>query len=194
MNERSTARNLLAVCGAIFLLSGCAATLNKVTDKPFQEDRAAPSIGTTVDDMKMDTLIAVNIKKAHPQLETAHVNVNSFNRAVLLTGEVPSEELKTLAGETARAYRGTREVYNELQVRNNSGMLARTNDSWLATKVRTRLVAEKGLNTRGVEVVVEDSVVYLLGKTTRRDSNRIATIASRIGGVQRVVKVFEYLD
>jgi osmotically-inducible protein OsmY len=102
--------------------------------------------------------------------------------------------LKTLAGETARAYHGTREVYNELQVRNNSAMLARTNDSWLGTKVRTRLIAEKDLDTSGIEVVVEDSVVYLLGKTSRRDANRIATIASRIGGVQRVVKVFEYLD
>ncbi|MAS40570.1 MAG: phospholipid-binding protein [Porticoccaceae bacterium] len=165
-----------------------------MTDKPFQQDPAKPSIGTTVDDMKMDTLIAVNIKKAHPQLEAAHVNVNSFNRAVLLTGEVPSEQLKTLAGETARSYHGTREVYNELQVRNNSGMLARTNDSWLATKVRTRLIAEKDLDTSGIEVVVEDSVVYLLGKTSRREANRIATIASRIGGVQRVVKVFEYID
>lgn len=73
-------------------------------------------------------------------------------------------------------------------------MLARSNDSWLATKVRTRLVAEKNLNTRGIEVIVEDSVVYLMGKTTRRDANLMATIASRIGGVQRVVKVFEYLD
>lgn len=194
MNEPSKARSLLSVCTGLILLTGCASALNKVTDRPFQEDRAAPSIGTSVDDMKMDTLIAVNIKKAHPQLEGAHVNVNSFNRAVLLTGEVPSEELKSLAGETARAYRGAREVYNELQVRNNSAMLARTNDSWLSTKVGTRLVAEKGLNTRNIEVVVEDSVVYLLGKTTRRDAGLIATIASRIGGVQRVVKVFEYLD
>ena len=194
MNERSNTSTLLAVCGTLILLSGCATALNKMTDKPFQQDPAKPSIGTTVDDMKMDTLIAVNIKKAHPQLEAAHVNVNSFNRAVLLTGEVPSEQLKTLAGETARSYHGTREVYNELQVRNNSGMLARTNGRWLATKVRTRLIAEKDLDTSGIEVVVEDSVVYLLGKTSRREANRIATIASRIGGVQRVVKVFEYID
>jgi osmotically-inducible protein OsmY len=194
VNERSNTSKLLAVCGTLVLLSGCATALNKMTAKPCQQDPAKPSVGTTVDDMKMDTLIAVNIKKAHPQLETAHVNVNSFNRAVLLTGEVPSEQLKTLAGETARAYHGTREVYNELQVRNNSAMLARTNDSWLGTKVRTRLIAEKDLDTSGIEVVVEDSVVYLLGKTSRRDANRIATIASRIGGVQRVVKVFEYLD
>ena len=194
MNERSNRKRLLAMCGALVLLSGCASTLNKVTDRPFQESQAQPTVGTSVDDMKMETLIAVNIKKAHPQLEGAHVNVNSFNRVVLLTGEVPSEDLKARAGETARAYRGAREVYNELQVRNNSAMLARTNDSWLATKVRTRLVAEKNLNTRGIEVVVEDSVVYLMGKTTRRDANLMATIASRIGGVQRVVKVFEYLD
>lgn len=194
MNQRSNGKRLLALCGMAILLPGCASTLNKVTDKPFQESRASPSIGTTVDDMKMDTLIAVNIKKAHPDLEGAHINVNSFNRIVLLTGEVPTEELKKLAGDTARAYRGSREVYNELRVRTNSGMLARSNDSWLATKVRTRLVAEKGLNTRGTEVVVEDSVVYLMGITTQRDAKLMGTIASRVGGVQRVVKVFEYLD
>lgn len=194
MNERSNGKRLLAICGTLVLLSGCASTLSKVTDKPFQESQAEPTIGTSVDDMKMETLIAANIKKAHPQLASAHVNVHSFNRVVLLTGEVPNEEMKNLAGDTARAYRGAREVYNELQVRTNTGMLARSNDSWLATKVRTRLVAEKNLNTRGIEVIVEDSVVYLMGKTTRRDANLMATIASRIGGVQRVVKVFEYLD
>ncbi|GMU47369.1 MAG: BON domain-containing protein [Pseudomonadales bacterium] len=194
MNERSNGKYLLAICGLLVLLSGCASTLSKVTDKPFQESQAQPTIGTSVDDLKMETLIAANIKKAHPQLDSAHVNVHSFNRVVLLTGEVPNEEMKNLAGDTARAYRGAREVYNELQVRTNTGMLARSNDSWLATKVRTRLVAEKNLNTRGIEVIVEDSVVYLMGKTTRRDANLMATIASRIGGVQRVVKVFEYLD
>jgi osmotically-inducible protein OsmY len=85
-------------------------------------------------------------------------------------------------------------VFNELQVRKTTTVLARTSDSWLTSKVSSRLVAEKGLNTRGVDVVVEDSVVYLMGPVSRRDANRIATIASRIGGVQRVVKVFEYLD
>lgn len=194
MNERSNGKRLLAMCGVVVLLSGCATTLSRVSDRPYQESEATPTIGTAVDDMKMETLIAANIKQAHPQLDSANVTVNSFNRVVLLTGEVPTEELKARAGDTARAYNGAREVYNELQVRNNSAMLARTNDSWLATKVRTRLVAEKNLNTRGIEVVVEDSVVYLMGKTTRRDANLMGTIASRIGGVQRVVKVFEYLD
>jgi osmotically-inducible protein OsmY len=194
VNERSNGKRLLAICGALVLLSGCASTLSKVTDKPYQESQAQPTIGTSVDDLKMETLIAANIKKAHPQLDSAHVNVHSYNRVVLLTGEVPNEEMKNLAGDTARAYRGAREVYNELQVRTNTGMLARSNDSWLETKVSSRLVAEKGLNTRGIDVIVEDSVVYLMGKTTRRDANLMATIASRIGGVQRVVKVLEYLD
>jgi len=194
VNDRSNGKRLLAICGTLVLLSGCASTLSKVTDKPYQESQAQPTIGTSVDDLKMETLIAANIKKAHPQLDSAHVNVHSYNRVVLLTGEVPNEEMKNLAGDTARAYRGAREVYNELQVRTNTGMLARSNDSWLETKVSSRLVAEKGLNTRGIDVIVEDSVVYLMGKTTRRDANLMATIASRIGGVQRVVKVLEYLD
>jgi osmotically-inducible protein OsmY len=185
---------LLLTLSCSLAVGGCASTLNKVTDRPFQQSNTQPSLGTSVDDTKMEVLIGVNIKKAHPQLESAHVNVHSYNRIVLLTGEVPTEELKTLAGDTARKYQGARDVFNELQVRNNTAVLARTNDSWLATKVSTRLMAEKNLNTRGVEVVVEDSVVYLMGTVNRRDSNRIATIASGIGGVQRVVKVFEYLN
>lgn len=95
MNERSNGKRLLAICGTLVLLSGCASTLSKVTDKPFQESQAEPTIGTSVDDLKMETLIAANIKKAHPQLASAHVNVHSFNRVVLLTGEVPNEEMKT---------------------------------------------------------------------------------------------------
>lgn len=185
---------LLVTLSCSLAVGGCASTLNKVTDRPFQETKAEPTIGASVDDAKMEILIGVNIKKAHPQLESAHVNVHSYNRLVLLTGEVPTEEMKTLAGDTARKYQGARDVFNELQVRNNTTVLARTSDSWLTTKVTSRLVAEKGLNTRGVDVVVEDSVVYLMGTVSHRDSNRIAAIASRIGGVQRVVKVFEYLD
>ena len=106
MNERSNGKRLLALCGVVALLSGCATTLSRVSDQPYQESQTRPTLGTSVDDRKMEALIGANIKQAHAQLDGAHVNVHSFNRAVLLTGEVPNEEMKNLAGETARAYRG----------------------------------------------------------------------------------------
>jgi len=179
---------------AIIALGACTSIVNKVSNEPFQPDPAQTSVGTDLDDWQMDTLVGVNIKKAHPQLDTAHINVHTYNKVVLLTGEVPSAELRTLAGDTARNYRGVRQVYNELIVQGASAMLARTNDTWLSTKIKSKLLAHKQIKSTQVKVVTENSIVYLLGIVTRADSDIIANIASHTGGVRKVVKVFEYMD
>lgn len=182
------------IAATLYLLSACTTVVHKVTSEPVQPNPAETSIGTDVDDWQMDTLVGVNIKKAHPELERAHINVHTYNKVVLLTGEVPSNELRTLAGDTARKFRGVRQVYNELSVQGASSILARTNDNWLGTKVKTKLLANKEIKGRQVKVVAENSIIYLMGIVTRTDSDRIANIASQTAGIRKVVKVFEYLD
>lgn len=182
---------------AIFIaltLGACTTAVHKVTKEPFQPDPAETSIGTDLDDWQMDTLIGVNIKKAHPGLEHAHINIHTYNKVVLLTGEVPSAELRTIAGDTARNFRGVRQAYNELTIQGSSSLLARTNDTWLTTKVKSKLLAYKDIKGRQVKVVTENGIVYLMGIVTRADSDRIASTASQTAGVRKVVKVFEYLD
>ncbi|MDA9826589.1 BON domain-containing protein, partial [Porticoccaceae bacterium] len=89
---------------SIFILSGCTTVVDSVTSKPFDPDPSSTSMGTAIDDIKMDTFIGVNIKKADPQLDKSHININVVNRVVLLTGEVPTAALKKKAGDVARAY------------------------------------------------------------------------------------------
>ena len=175
-------------------LNACTSLVNAVTSEPIQPDPYETSIGTDIDDWQMDTLIGVNIKKASPQLADSHINVSTYNKVVLLTGEVASNELRTLAGTTARNYKGVRQVYNELKLQGSSSLLARTNDSWLTTKVKSKLLANQEIDSSEIEVVTESGIVYLMGVVSRTTANNATVVASHTGGVEKVVRVFEYVD
>lgn len=175
-------------------LGGCTSAIHAVKKEPFQPDPTETSLGTDLDDWQMDTVISVNIKKAAPELERSHINVHSYNKVVLLTGEVPSSELRTLAGDTARNYRGARQVHNEIQIQGATSMLARTNDAWLSTKVKSKLLAYRDIKGSRVKVITENGVVYLMGLVTRGEADRITNVASNTGGARKVVRVFEYID
>ena len=187
-------RLFTAIMVASTLLAGCTNIIHATTDKPFQPDPSETPIGTDINDWQLETLIGVNIKKAHPTLEISHINVHAYNGVVLLTGEVPSNELLSLAGQTARDFRGVRQVYNELETKGVTSFLARTNDTWLTTKVKTKLIADNQVKASKLKVVTESGVIYLMGVVPRAIAERAANIASNTKGAQRVVKVIEYLD
>lgn len=178
----------------IVTVVGCTSTINAVTSEPIEPNPGRTSLGTDIDDWQMDTLISVNIKKAHPQLDASHVNVHTHNKVVLLTGEVPSTEMRSLAGETARGFRGVRQVYNELQIQGATTLLARTNDNWLTTKVKSKLLANRDIESTRVTVITENGVVYLMGLVTRAEADAITSVASNTRGARKIVRVFEYLD
>jgi osmotically-inducible protein OsmY len=124
----------------------------------------------------------------------SHVNVTSYNRMVLLTGEVGSAAAKTEAGQVAQAVENVRGVFNEIQVAGNSSLTARANDSYLTSKVKARFVDSGKLNALHVKVVSESGVVYLMGMVKRQEAEVATELARTTGGVQKVVRVFEYLD
>jgi osmotically-inducible protein OsmY len=124
----------------------------------------------------------------------AHINVTSFNRKVLLTGEVPDEAAKAEAGRIAAGVENIASVVNELQVAGVSSLTARTNDSIITGKVKGNFVDDKDLLANAFKVVTEGSVVYLMGLVTRDEGDRAANVAARTSGVKQVVKVFEYIS
>lgn len=187
-------RNSILVLTMAALLSSCTAVVNSVVSEPITPDPTSSPIGSDINDIKMDTYIGVNLKKADPGLKRAHINVHVYHAIVLLTGEVPTKELKLLAGDTARAFTGQRQVHNELQVRGNSSIVARTNDALISAKVATKLTFDNEVKSSNIEVTAEDSVVYLMGKVRRINAEKATAIASRTSGVRSVVKVFEYVD
>mgnify|MGYP003324319782 CR=1 FL=1 len=187
-------RNHLLLVTFLAFLSGCTTIVDSMTSKPFNPDPTKTGFLTNLNDVKMSTFIGVNIKKADERLNDSHINVTAVNSVVLLAGEVPSNELKLLAGNVARAYSGVRKVHNELQVRGNTTLVSRTNDSIIAAQIKTKLVFEKQVDSSQINVIAEDGIVFLMGLTTKANGNLAADIASGNSGVRKVVKVFEYVD
>ena len=183
----------IAAC-ALSILGGCATVLDATHDGPIQPDPGERSFGTYIDDQQLETITKVNIGKAHPDLKAANIDVVSFNGVVLLTGQVPSNELRNLAGGTAQQVHSVRQVYNEIQVRGTTSMLARTSDTWLTTKVKSALLTDKEIDSGRIKVVTENGVVYLMGLLTRQEAENAAEKTRTVGGVQKVVKAVEYID
>ena len=179
---------------AIGALSGCTGFLHTVRDEPIKPDPYKTPVGTDINDFQIATAVGVNIKKAHPLLEKASVNVHSYNGVVLLTGEVPSAEMRSLAGDTARDFRGVRQVHNELQIQGGSSFLSNVNDGWLTTKVKSKLIADKTIDSGKIKVVTENGVVYLMGTVTPSLADKATKVARTTKGVRKVVRAFEYPD
>lgn len=125
--------------------------------------------------------------------EKAHVSVATFNHIVLLVGQVPTEEMRNSAEDVVKSIPKVKLIHNEITVENPISQVARTNDTWLTTKVRTALLAEKGLNSAQIKVVTENSIVYLMGLTSRGQAEQATEVVRQIAGVRKVVKIFEYM-
>lgn len=126
--------------------------------------------------------------------EGNHVDVTSYNRKVLLTGEVHDEQAKQLAEQEVRQITGVQDVMNELEIGFTSSVSSRSNDAYITTKVRAALVGERNLNSNAIEINTERGNVYLLGIVTPTEGQIAAQLASNVGGVQRVVKMYEYIS
>lgn len=187
-------RNLLVVsCVALLpLVSGCMAVAvggAAVTGVMVAEDRR--TVGTITEDQGIELKAASRIDE---KVKDAHINVTSYNRAVLLSGEVPTEAAKADAERITRAVENVRTVFNELQVSGNSSLQTRTNDSVLTSKVKARFVDGGKFSPVHIKVVSENGVVYLMGMVKRQEAADATEIARTTGGARKVIRLFEYLD
>lgn len=183
---------VLALCVAA---SGCSSVLTATRDGPIDDNRGTRTIGSKIDDSLIETKAAVNIAKAHPDLETgSNIVVASYNGVVLLAGQTPRAELKELAEQAAGSVQRVKRVHNELQVIRPSSGLARSNDAWLTTKIKTQMLANQDVPGSRIKVITENGIVYMLGLVSRQEGNRATSVVQSVSGVQRIVKLFEYID
>lgn len=126
--------------------------------------------------------------------DTVHVNVTSFNRNVLISGEVPNEATKTEIGRIVAGMQNVRNVNNELVVAGLSSFSSRSSDSLITSDVKLRFLRDKRFNADHVKVVTENGTVFLMGIVNHAEADAATEVASTTGGVQRVLKLFEYLD
>ena len=152
------------------------------------EDRR--TAGTQIDDEAIEVRASNRVGDRFGG--AVHVNVTSYNRIALLSGEVPDERAKAEAEKIVRAVPTVRDVTNDLQVSGISSLASRGNDSYLTLKVRGRLLDTKALSQVHIKVVTESGVVYLMGLITQAEADEAVEIARNTGGVRKVVKVFEY--
>jgi len=179
---------LLSGCVPVVLVGGAAATASVVHDR-----RTA---GSMVEDQAIELRIKNVLGKDEEIAAQAHINVTSYNGIVLLSGEAPGQALRTRAGEIARGDKQVRRVHNEIQIAAPSSAMTRSSDSWITTKTKTSLVGLdiKGFDPTRVKVVSENGTVFLMGMVYRKEADAIVTRTQQVTGVQRIVKLFEYLD
>lgn len=183
----------LGLCVSL-LVTGCAEVINVTTKKPIEMKANTRTMGAKLNDQEIETASKVNIKKADPLLEHAHVNIDSFNGIVLLTGQVPSEELRNVVADTVYKLNPVREIHNELVVMDPTNFAARTKDTWISTKIKAQLVADSETDSNRIHFITENQTVFLMGIVTRAEADRIVNMVSHTADVQKVVKVFEYID
>ena len=190
-------KNYRAACAAlasavlVVSLSGCAAAVvgGAAVGGMMALDRR--TVGTQVEDEGIELRAGNRIHGIYG--DKVHVNVTSYNRQVLLTGEVPSAEVRDAVEKTVAAEQNVSSVVNDLAVMPNSTIGQRSNDTFITGKVRASLVDAKDLSANSFKVVTERNVVYLMGRVSQREAGRATAIARGITGVSKVVRVFEYL-
>ncbi len=179
---------------ALLGIAGCTTVTGVTHQGTIDENYGKRTVGTQVEDQNIETKVSHNLRRTDARLGNARINVDSYNRVVLLTGQVPSQELKEKASEVARGVRNVREVHNELSVAANLPASQRLSDTWLNTRIRTSLAANDRIESGRIRVVTENTSVYLMGIVSRAEADRIVEAVSDVGGMQRIVKVFDYTD
>ena len=154
------------------------------------EDRRTS--GTVIEDQGIEFKASGRIDEKYG--DKAHINITSYNRSVLLTGEAPGEAARQDIETLVRGVQGVSRVLNEIGIGAPTALSSRANDSYLTSRVKARFVDANRFQANHVKVVTENGVVYLLGLVTRKEAADAAEIASTTGDVKKVVKVFEYLD
>ena len=180
-----------SLVAALLFLQGCAETVIAVgAGAVVMSATDRRSTGAQVDDEGIELRVTNRVDERFG--DKVHVNVTSYNYVVLLTGEVPDASTRSEVEKIARAAPGVRSVANELQVAGVSSFGARTNDSYITSKVKARFLDIGHFNPNHVKVVTEANAVYLMGIVTQAEADQAVEIARTTSGVLKVVKIFEY--
>lgn len=194
MTVQKFLRVLLGVAVVAPALHGCGpfVVAGAATGVLVAADRR--SAGTIVDDNTIEVKIANRIASDKALAEKVHVSVNSYNRTVLLTGEVPTRDVQDQIVAWAGAVEGVKQVYNALDLANPSEYKSRNFDVWLSSKVKSKLAGRAEFDASHIKVTSENAVVYLMGLVKHAEAEAAAKVAAEVEGAKRVVTVFEYLE
>ncbi|MBD9676719.1 MULTISPECIES: BON domain-containing protein [Pseudomonas] len=186
---------IAAALAVTMALGGCSSFVSATRDKPIDDDKGTRTLGSKIDDSLIETKVAVNVAKADPDLDrNSHVVVISYNGVVLLAGQTPRADLKNKAEQAAKEVQKVKTVHNELQILQPSSLAARSNDTWLTTKIKSQMLADANVPSTRIKVLTENGIVYMLGLVTRKEGDLATQVVQGVDGVQKIVRLFEYID
>lgn len=171
---------------AVVAVGGAAATGTAVVDRR--------TTGTLVEDQTIEVKANRAIREDAELNEQAHLNIISYNTVVLVTGETPTDSMRQRAIALVKETEKVTHVYNEITIAAPSSITSRGSDSIITTKVKTKMFADKKVSGVQFKVVTEKGVVYLMGIVSHAEAEVATEIARQTGGVQKVVKLFQYSD
>ena len=148
--------------------------------------------GTYVEDEAIEIKAAARIRELFG--ERVHINVTSYNRQVLLTGEAPNPQDKQTIEQAAAQIENVRNVVNEIAVLGNSTLTQRSSDAVVTGRIKAKLLDARDLQSNSFKIVTERGVAYLMGRVTEREANRATEIITATQGVQKLVRVLEILS
>jgi osmotically-inducible protein OsmY len=187
----------LSILLLVTVIQGCAGAVvgGAAAGASVAHDRR--SAGTVVDDEIIELKAREKLFSDKELFEQTHISVTSYNNILLLSGETPTDALRSKAFSLVSGIPKVRKVHNELVLAAPSSLLTRSSDTWITTKVKTNLFNIKnieGFDPTRVKVVTENGTVFLLGIVTRQEAEAAVNASRTVKGVQRVVKLFEYLN
>lgn len=175
---------LMGACAPVIVGGAMLGTALSVTDRR--------TTGAQLEDEGIELKAINRLREAVG--DRGHINTTSYNRTVLITGEVATEADRVAAEQAINRIENVRATVNELAVMGNASLTARSNDAILSSKVKASFIDAKDLQANAIKVVAERGTIYLMGRVTEREAGRATEIARGVGGVGKVVRVFEMLS
>jgi len=178
---------VLATCMtacAPFLVAGVAGSALVATDRR--------TSGTQLEDETIELRASAKVRDTFG--EKVHVNVTSYNRQVLLTGEVPSDRERQAVAAIVEKVENVKSVANELSAMPNASLGSRSNDLVVTGKIKATLIDSRDLFANAFKVVTERNTVYLMGRVTQREADSATALIRNVGGVNKVVRMFEIIS
>ncbi|RJE76870.1 osmotically-inducible protein OsmY [Pseudoalteromonas citrea] len=183
----------IALLLSLTLLQGCAAAVVAGTAGAMSAANDRRTIGVQIDDNNIEIKGTLALKSIDRLANHANISVVSVNGVVLLVGQVSNVEMRTEAEAALKTVPAIRRVHNQLRIGSNIGITTQTHDTWLTSKVKTKLLADENVSGNNIKVVTENAEVFLMGLVAPIEAEQAVEIARNISGVERVIKAFEYL-
>lgn len=186
---------IFATICSVLLLQGCIGAAIVGTAAVATKTATDPrTVGTQVDDGTLEARVAAQLNKDKQITKEARIITTAYNGKVLLTGQTPDPSIALRAKEIASKVDGTESVYNEVRQGTPVDLGTASKDTWITTKVRSKLLTSDAIKSSNIKVVTENGEIFLMGVVTRQEGTAAAKIASETEGAKRVTTAFTYLN